>query len=47
MILTQMVLPHENSFLVIQLDLNWLQSEQSNIISRFCALAWKEQTDFN
>lgn len=43
----RMVLPHEDQFPVTQPNLNCPQSEQSDIVSRLCALAWKERRDFS
>lgn len=41
-----MVLPHNDHFLVVNLDLNWIENEQEDIILRLYALTWKQQTRF-
>lgn len=41
-----MAFPLEDQFTVIQPDLNWPKSEQSDIVSKLSALACKEQINF-
>lgn len=38
-----MVVPHEGFLPILQPNLNWVQEEKSNIISKLDTLAWRHR----